>query len=65
MSSSMVSIGAMDALVHRCRSDGCEDIWVPHDSMDQWWSTEDYGEGTGKRAFFLGLDASCQDSRAT
>ena len=65
MSGSVVSIGAMDALVHPYVAAMIEGIWVPHDSVDQWWSAEDYGEGTGRRAFFLGLDAACQDGRAT
>jgi hypothetical protein len=29
-------------------SDDCEGVWVPHDSVDQWWSAEYYGEGTGR-----------------
>jgi hypothetical protein len=46
-----------------CNNDGCEGLWVPYDSVDQWKSTKDYGEGTGRRAFFLGLDVACQDGR--
>jgi hypothetical protein len=48
-----------------CSSDDCEGVWVPRDSADQWWSAEDYGEGTGQESTFSwGLDAACQDGRA-
>ena len=29
-------------------NDDCEGVWVPRDSMDQWWSVECYGEGVGR-----------------
>jgi hypothetical protein len=46
-----------------CSSDDCEGVWVPCVSVDQWWSLEGYGEGTGQGALCLGVDATCQDGR--
>jgi hypothetical protein len=47
-----------------CSKDDCEGVWVPRDSVDQWWSAECYGEGTGWGALCLGVDTACQDGRA-
>jgi hypothetical protein len=46
-----------------CSSNDCEGVWVPCESVDQWWSAEGYGEGTGWGSLFLGVDNACQDGR--
>jgi hypothetical protein len=46
-----------------CSSNDCERVWVPRNSLDQWWSAKGYGEGIGQGALCLGVDTACKDGR--